>query len=1646
MKQSSRTLRSRSRRPRHRRRGSTLMIVMVLMGMLSLLGVIFYTFAAQERSNAEYYANAAKNDEDPSLDADVLFDWALEQIIVGTDPRLKNSMLWGSRYSLLSNALGVGYHKPGDLHPFNGEGVNVIFDSSSGQMGVDQNRDGTIEPGNAYLLDWVDSVAATKNSEPVLTERQLVNGGLYFPQPDVGYTYPDINNPFLCYVAKVRDQNGQVHQVVKPSYMVPGLLRNAVTGAPNPTWYSDNTLSARSMRAHQNHKYVFPTQSSTVVSRYLTDAEAVSKIGTGAYGFPFQPMASNYDTTSGTGAQFTQGRMGPFTKTSATPTAASPNGDDPIEFDYDNDGDGIPESILMDLDFPPQQDSSGKMFVPLFLVTIHDLDALLNLTVHGNIAKVEYGDNDVSTVAGTAVNNSSSPFGTDTVAGNFYYISQSNLGIGPAEVNPAWALNARYSVDNSSGSVFAQHQKFFGALPTLLTGAYPPWAETANMELLWSKIGRPQFSSGGSMQDLYPGAYGEENLLYSAYTSGSYSAVGGKTLPRPGVSRADDNNNANEGQGIAPFYQHPIDFTGQGSYQKLGSPKTITWVTQGANQWISYTKYNSNAYSSAPTSSNILWGQHVNTITPSQSDLMTLNLTQGNYDDPYEIAYYNTDKRTVDNLFDPDEMLYLRLNNSEINRLNVTSRLAKLLPFNFAKTTGDNARGQEIRRKFTTLSNDRKNFGLPYMSATAVPSGRFWEYSYDVAALSGNQGPYVRNVASNTLRFPPEFGTGTIRRYQTYPMSNSPPIDPRGSVVIEDPFRPFTRGLLEMDIDPTRSQHSLQRKLSINHLFTYNNATGSYLFRPLTMHPDDPGTTVITTLYDPLDSNKQAPYPPTNAASQEYWARRDRQQMARDIYVLLYLLGHGDDSKNTAQQSGLYTDVQLREMAQFAVNLVDGMDRDSVMTRFEYDKDLSDGWNLDDDPYRTPEFSPYASGDMNYNAAFPNDGASRGEVFGVERHDLSISEVLAIRSEPVNPPGQHPGTAFDDSSAHAFGYVELYNQSPFDVTFTDNEAWQVVIRQNANGMTPTWERRLSLKSGAGYVPSGKRYTIGSADGDVGSATASPQTKSLFIVDPNWSAGNVTTSDSTKWMAPYQQPIVNTGAGIYGLDLLSVTTPSSAFRVEDSSGNDKTAVNGAFMSAFSGPAASLTEGNLTSQVQFVLRRRAHPTRSRLTYADTNDNPWVDVDIMTLPKIGSFALSTISDNSTAIQNQLKNLYSYERPQPFAQDQAAQFNVPPANVPTNSLSANNKNAVALNNVWQPHFDRDYTSVMDLMLLPVCGPNVLTQRLRGAMLDSPEGQLTDVLGGGAGYQGAKSAAAKFMVPEDPTNWSAVSNRSLDNRWHRLLELIEVPTRTNQNLGVGSDLSIPRVPGKMNINMFRNAESLAAVLDDSNFLTLKIDGTDLSGNPYHPVDAEAGELYDNYEPATRDWWDQFLKSRDKMDPYWQSAVGVNLPLPGLPGSRPFRSLADVGYSTIGGKHASVEDTILRSLYADGTGPLGSGQSRRRLLEVGTAGEHPASSGTTGLSIDPLIRNKLLAKFANNTTTRSNTFAIFISVKYFSAVADNANGGAIRIGGPYNGKQEPEHRGFFVVDRSKLEQGQYSGIPNYDFRTFVEYRKTLATQ
>lgn len=1634
------------------RRGSTLLIVLVLLGMLSILGVVFYLFAAQEKANAEYYAAAAKANEDPGLSADVLMDWALQQVVVGTDARLKNSALWGSRHSMLANMAGVGDHKITDTQLYNGAGVNVIFNSSGAPV-VDQDRDGledSVTLTNA-LLGINDSPAANNdpNTGDALYERRLYPGNPdNIPQGDVGYTYPDVNNIFLAYVGWVRDNNDVLRRVVIPSYHRPQLLRDG-TGTPYPLWYQDTSLSNRVLRAHPQHKYVTPSSSPAAVrNRYITTAaEATTLLGAGGLPFPVLPMHPAYPAAPP--ATWT-GHQGLWN------AQVAGIGVDEYQFDSDNDLDGEPEGVWIDTDFPVQEEpGTGRLYVPMYSITIHDLDGLINLNAHGNLSAL-YDPN-----AALLLRNTSGLFGAND------FVSQSNQGIGPSEINPGWVLNGRFgsgvapfppNTDNKIplATVFEQHQRFYGNLPTVAAaGPARPWRETANMELAWIKLGRPELDSSNAVKDLHSGAYGEESLIYNNLASRNPAL-----FPQPGLSgtNADDNGDRQEGmsnsvtsitvatqlnqfglQGLANF-RHPLDFIGLGSTTLATNRKTLNLLpTAGANpnRLTAYTKYASNG--------NVLLAN----AFVQGGTLMVQSVANGLLNDPYEMAFDASDNRTVDDPLEPEDTLFLQLSNSDLDRTGASPRVGNLGLFNFSKNSSTNNRGYDIRRKFTSASADRKNFSFAESSNANM---RPWEFNIDVPQIYGPE-----------AKFPPQFNS-IPRRYQEQDSDGdgNPDIDTHVSGQFSsDPFRTETRALLEVIRDGTQSTY--QRRLSMNQLATIKD--GKLSFRSLTPHPSGLGAAAISAV---------APaYPPTTDVQREYWARRDRQQMARDIYVMLYLLGGGCDSPTQDDHTSIdvgsklgstivdgeiddydrnigslgylksnatnqiYTQKQLTEMAQFAVNHVDRLDPDNVITVFEYDTDLSDGWGLDDNPM----------------TIHPTED-DRAVAYGVEAQELTLSESLAFRNDPASVTTNHDATEYDDTKAHWFAYCELRNVAPYSISFTNNEEWQVGINQDAS--TASQKRYLNLRASAGPIASGSMYSIASKY-TLG-ITGGAGTTATFKCDPNFSGSAPDFTMSSTFIAP-------PGSVTADLDLLGTTPAANFYRIVDDQ-VPPTAV----IPADGGWFNNLSIIDATQPVNFTLRRRVHPTRSRpTTAAEERDNPWVEVDRLVITSLPTFELADTDNTPTRVSGKLDDLKSRERAQPFNRRNEADNTSSPI---ANTIGQPNSNLINPFTIRQHHVDRDYASLGEWLLLPICGPADITNELSISAVNSPIGEYdTD--------DSAHSAAGKFLVPQDLKDGEPKNS----NRWHRLWEFFEVPTRINRNLQLGSELEVTRTTGKLNPNTIRHPDVLAAWLDDSEVVDLDL--TDPRSPTVNSV-AAMGE--------TRDWWQQFLFTRDPVDPYWLRAPSPMLiPLPGLPlhsnapfnpppsppiipgdpleddppnpwytrrekwsfdnsitllnnttapDASPFRGFSDLGDSVWGSSRG-----MLRTLPADAAAPdspptptpslpsTSAKTKKRGLFEVGNTSDH------TNGSLDPIVRNGLLSKMLNNATPRSHCFAVFITVKYFQAADDN---GAIRIGGPLNGSPEPEYRGFFVVDRSLLEKGYQAGGGGFStFKPFVTYRKIL---
>ena len=395
-------------------------------------------------------------------------------------------------------------------------------------------------------------------------------------------------------------------------------------------------------------------------------------------------------------------------------------------------------------------------------------------------------------------------------------------------------------------------------------------------------------------------------------------------------------------------------------------------------------------------------------------------------------------------------------------------------------------------------------------------------------------------------------------------------------------------------------------------------------------------------------------------------------------------------------------------------------------------------------------------------------------------------------------------------------------------------------------------------------------------------------------------------------------------------------------------------------------------------------------------------------------------------------------------------------------NSISQTNTVQIAPDTdflVWQPHFDRDFASVLDLLRIPLYGPHQTTARLAESnrllqqiVLNNPVGQA------GADLEPnpvATIAAAKFLQPTHPSNTDPNSaDATQDNRWHRVLELFEVTSPYKESVsaqvpGLLSDY-VRRVPGKINLNALSSPEVLYSMLDDT--LTFQL-----------PT-AAGGLVADSRDPS-RDWWYEFQRARDGQrtqatDPYSQ------LSLPGAASSRPFRGLSvfegdeinalgqlqpQSGVTRDGLLREGTEYSLLRSLPFDrastsnnlpATNYSQTANSYRRLWEARLQSDVTQSQANL---VDPVARHRLLAKVANHATTRGHVFNVWMTVGFFEAYQPvTGRPDLVQIGRKVG--DIPNRRAFAVIDRSQWQQGLLVNTNVLTFRNWsklVQYRRTL---
>ncbi len=125
-------------------------------------------------------------------------------------------------------------------------------------------------------------------------------------------------------------------------------------------------------------------------------------------------------------------------------TGSNPNsnGFDPINgpWDVDNDGDGVPDSVWVDLGMPVRSTPDGRLYKPLFAILCVDLDGRINLNAHGSLAQAD----PAATAPLTSMRRRLCR--RRNLPAVALPTRPRGLGFGPAEISPQYVLNGDQTI------------------------------------------------------------------------------------------------------------------------------------------------------------------------------------------------------------------------------------------------------------------------------------------------------------------------------------------------------------------------------------------------------------------------------------------------------------------------------------------------------------------------------------------------------------------------------------------------------------------------------------------------------------------------------------------------------------------------------------------------------------------------------------------------------------------------------------------------------------------------------------------------------------------------------------------------------------------------------------------------------------------------------------------------------------------------------------------------------------------------------------------------------------------------------------------------------------------------------------------------
>lgn len=752
---------------------------------------------------------------------------------------------------------------------------------------------------------------------------------------NMDYDAPDYQHMWMSWTV----DGGGTTQVVLPSFHRPDLINYWLERKRRQTndlnWNWDNPTTT------ENH--TDPISGAT-----LTDEQFLLER------IMLRPNPIDHPNFSGsnsamTGANWSQAILG-----------QNANGNFISPWDVDNDGDGINDSVWLDLGYPVQSTADGRLFKPLFAIHCVDLDGRLNVNAHGTTEQIATSDS----YAHTARPTPAGPFAGSAAATQHDF--PRGEGYGPAEID------------------------------LTLSGI-------SNADVV--KLLRGDSASG------YQGRYGGDP------TTGKDEA---------GINNQDDN------LGLIKHFQYPDpSYTVLSSF---GSPSDL-WGDMSIG-----VDYNGQPYFMKPT---------LGCATPAY----TSGLQGETRNSPYDLnlshdvgnAGNAKNAATADNPFTAFELESL-LRPYDIDTAELPSRLSTLLKNSIVSTPS-------LRNRLTTESWDLPSpSNIPPKShRTSLPQSvgeMLWHKLQSGASplTAANANKAIRDLVS------PDLIAGLRMNI------NRPLGDGRDSLGL---------GIVDVPIDTEIAkdgQSSATNKWAPNTVSGFSNVTFN-LTNGMNVTGPDPSDKFYVAAQDEV---------------------RARQLMARYLYVLARLLiddaflgnptsgspknpeNHWTDNDPAVTDGPTQRKASIRKIAQWAVNVVDFMDADSIMTPFEYDEQpfshfyvdssgaLTDKDNNTNDKWRTWCVDGIVGDGVTVISADDDETTHpwRGLVWGCERPELLITETLSFHDRRT-----------EDLSSESHDDNEATLAIPGDSDSSKSSGKTASQESDPNKQDGSFDQRLMPRSG-----------------------------------------------------------------------------------------------------------------------------------------------------------------------------------------------------------------------------------------------------------------------------------------------------------------------------------------------------------------------------------------------------------------------------------------------------------------------------------------------------------------------------------------------------------------------------------------------------